>query len=387
MIEESDRIKKISEYFFSIKMKEIRDLEKQGIKIINLGIGNPDLPPPSGVINKMKKASELNCANSYQISIGIDELRNSISNWYKNIYDVIIDPNEEILPLIGSKEGIMHISMCYLNKGDEVLIPNPGYPTYSSISKLLGANIIYYNLYEKNNWLPNLKVLDSMNLTKVKIMWINYPHMPTGANIDLKKLEEIISLAIKNNILLVYDNPYSCITEKYYNFLSIFNAKNSRKIALELNSLSKNYNMPGWRVGMVIGNKNFIRNILKVKSQMDSGMYYPIQMGAIEAMKNNKTKDWFIILHKEYTKRRKIIWEICDLLNIRYSKKNNSGIFVWAKLNNNDNDIMWSEKILKKYNIFITPGRVFGNNGKGYVRISICCPINILIEAKNRISL
>ncbi|WP_185877632.1 pyridoxal phosphate-dependent aminotransferase [Blattabacterium cuenoti] len=386
MIKSSDRINQISEYFFSKKMKEINSIEKNGINVINLGIGNPDITPPYGVIKKMKEASELNNANAYQSYIGLKDLRNSISKWYKKIYKVNLDPNNEILPLIGSKEGIMYISMCYLDKGDQVLIPNPGYPTYSSVSKLLGAKIIYYNLNEKNNWIPDIQFLESLNLSKVKIFWINYPHMPTGANIQFMELKKIVSFAIKNRILIVYDNPYSCITDnKNGSFLSIFNIRESKNVALELNSLSKNYNMPGWRVGMVIGKKKFIKNILKINSQMHSGMYYPIQIGAIEAMRNDL--NWFKIINNEYSNRRKIIWNICDFFKMKYSKKNNSGIFVWARLNNNEDDIVWSEKILNKYHIFITPGSIFGTNGKGYVRFSICCPIEILKVAKNRIFL
>ncbi|WP_185855751.1 pyridoxal phosphate-dependent aminotransferase [Blattabacterium cuenoti] len=382
MIVSAKRMNKISEYFFSKKKKEIHDIEKNGIKVINLGIGNPDLLPPYSVIKKMKESSEFPYSNTYQKYIGIEKLRKSISDWYFNMYKVCVDPKNEILPLMGSKEGIMHISLSYLNKGDQVLVPNPGYPVYSSISKLLEAKIIYYDLYESGNWLPNLQLLESLNLSKVKIMWVNYPHMPTGATIALNDLERIVTFAIKNKILLVYDNPYSFIlNDKRY--LSIFNANKSKDIALELNSLSKSYNMPGWRVGMVIGKKEFINNILKVKSQMDSGMYYPIQIGAVEAMKHGE--DWFNKINKEYLKRRKIIWDICDYMNLEYSKKC-SGIFVWAKLKgSNPNDYIWTEKFLNKYHIFITPGRIFGNNGKGYVRFSICCPIELLCKAKNRI--
>ncbi|WP_185861537.1 pyridoxal phosphate-dependent aminotransferase [Blattabacterium cuenoti] len=377
MIVAAKRTNQISEYFFSEKMKEIYHFEKNGIKIINLGIGNPDLIPPSGVIHKMKKASELKHANTYQKYIGIEALRNAISNWYKKVYRVNVDPKNEILPLMGSKEGIMLISMSYLDKGDEVLIPDPGYPPYSSVSKLLDAKIVYYNLCENENWIPVLK-----NLSKAKIMWINYPHMPTGATIPFEKLEEIVFFSKKNHVLLVHDNPYSFILNEERP-LSIFNVKGAKDVALELNSLSKSYNMPGWRVGMIIGKKEFIHNILKIKSQMDSGMYYPIQIGAIEAL--NHDSKWFEKLNIEYIKRRKIIWEICDYLNLKYTIKS-SGIFVWAKITDtNKNDHIWSDKFLKTYHIFVTPGRVFGNNGKGYVRFSMCCPIKILEQAKNRI--
>ncbi|WP_185866270.1 pyridoxal phosphate-dependent aminotransferase [Blattabacterium cuenoti] len=382
MIVASKKMNQVSEYFFSEKMKEINHFEKNGIKIINLGIGNPDLLPPKGVIDKMKKASELKHSNTYQSYIGIEELRNSISNWYEKTYQVNVDPKNEILPLMGSKEGIMHISMSYLDKGDQVLIPNPGYPTYSSISRLLEAEIIYYNLYEDRNWTPDINLLENNNHTKVKIMWINYPHMPTGATITFDKLEKIVLFAKRNRILLVHDNPYSFILN-CERPLSIFNVKGAKDISLELNSLSKSYNMPGWRVGMIIGKKEFIKNILKVKSQMDSGMYYPIQIGAIEAM--NHDSKWFEKLNKEYLQRRRIIWEICDYLNLEYQKKS-SGIFVWARITGPEkNDRIWSDEFLRNHHIFITPGRVFGNNGKGYVRFSMCCPVKILEQAKNRI--
>ncbi|AFJ90739.1 pyridoxal phosphate-dependent aminotransferase [Blattabacterium sp. (Blaberus giganteus)] len=379
MIVAAKRTHKISEYFFSEKMKEIHNLEKNGVKIINLGIGNPDLLPPYGVVHKMKKASELKHANTYQSYIGIEAFRHSISNWYKKVYQVDVDPENEILPLMGSKEGIMYISMSYLNKGDKVLISDPGYPTYSSISKLLEAKIVYYDLYENDNWVPRL---ENISNTKAKMMWINYPHMPTGATISFEELEKIVFFAKKNHVLLVHDNPYGFILNQERP-LSIFNVKGAKNIALELNSLSKSYNMPGWRVGMIIGKKEFIKNILKVKSQMDSGMYYPIQIGAIEAM--NHDSKWFEKLNIEYLKRRKIIWDICDFLNLKYTIKS-SGIFVWAKITDaNKNDYIWSKKFLETYHIFVTPGRVFGHNGKGYVRFSMCCPVKILEQAKNRI--
>ncbi|WP_185856436.1 pyridoxal phosphate-dependent aminotransferase [Blattabacterium cuenoti] len=381
MIVVAKRMHQISEYFFSEKMRVIHNLEKKGIQVINLGIGNPDLLPPSNVIPKMKVASELEYANTYQSYIGIENFRHAISIWYKKIYQVDIDPENEVLPLMGSKEGIMHVSMSYLDKGSKVLIPDPGYPTYSSISNLLEAEIIYYNLHEEGDWCPDLQLLYKKNFSNVKIMWINYPHMPTGATISLEKLEEIVFFAKKNHILLVHDNPYSFILNKCP--LSIFNVKEAKDIALELNSLSKSYNMAGWRVGMIIGKKEFIQNIIKVKSQMDSGMYYPIQIGAIEAM--NQNSEWFENINIEYTKRRKIIWEICDHLCLKYRRKS-SGIFVWAKITSLDqNDRKFSDEILNRYHIFITPGSVFGNNGKGYVRFSMCCSVNTLKKAKNRI--
>ncbi|WP_185851231.1 pyridoxal phosphate-dependent aminotransferase [Blattabacterium cuenoti] len=383
---ESTRMDQISEYFFSEKMREIRLLEKKGIKIINLGIGNPDLLPPSGVIHQMKIASERNNANTYQNYVGIDSFRKAVSIWYKRTYQVDVDPNREILPLMGSKEGVMHISLSYLNRGNSVLIPDPGYPTYSSITKLLESEIIYYNLYESENWCPNIQDLENnKDITNVKIMWINSPHMPTGSTLTFDKLEEIVLFAKKNHILLVHDNPYSLLLlNNRKKPLSIFNIDGAKDVSLELNSLSKSYNMPGWRVGMIIGKGDFIKNIVKVKSQMDSGMFFPIQIGAIEAF--NYGEKWFKKLNMEYIRRRKVIWEICDRLHLKYNK-NSSGIFVWARITEkiDKDDNKWSEKILKNYHIFITPGRIFGKNGKGYVRLSMCCPFEVLEEAKNRI--
>ncbi|AER40397.1 MAG: aminotransferase class I/II-fold pyridoxal phosphate-dependent enzyme [Flavobacteriales bacterium] len=382
MILVAKRIHKISEYFFSEKMRYIQNLENKGIEVINLGIGNPDLLPPNGVIHKMKKASEIKEANTYQSSIGIESLRKAISDWYGKTYKVNVDHEKEVLPLMGSKEGIMYISLSYLDKGNQVLIPNPGYPIYSSISKLLGSEIIYYDLHDREDWSPNIKFLEKKNLSNVKIMWINYPHMPTGATLTFEKLEEIVFFAKRNRILLVHDTPYSFLLNNQRP-LSVFNVKGAKEFSLELNSLSKSYNMAGWRVGMIIGKKEFIKNIIKVKSLMDSGMYYPIQMGAIEAM--NQNSEWFKKLNIEYFKRKRIIWEICDRLYLEYRRKS-SGIFVWARITDFDkNDREWSDKILKDYHIFITPGSIFGDNGKGYVRLSMCCPVKVLEKAKNRI--
>ncbi|YCJ93418.1 MAG: pyridoxal phosphate-dependent aminotransferase [Candidatus Karelsulcia muelleri] len=375
----SFNLKKISEYYFSKKNKELKFLEKKGKKIINLGIGNPDLFPPLGVIKTMKKASENENANKYQEYLGIPNLRKKFSEWYYKNYKIDLNPKNEILPLMGSKEGILYTSMAYINKNDYVLIPNPGYPTYTSISKLIGGKIIYYSLIEKNKWLPNLFEINKFNLNKVKIFWINYPHMPTGAKINIEELEKIVFFSIKNNILLVHDNPYSFILND--NPISIFNIKKSKDVSLELNTLSKSYNMAGWRIGMIAGKKNILENIIKIQSQVHSGMYFPIQKGAIEAMKFNN--NWFISQNKEYSKRRNIIWEICDLLKISYYK-NSAGLFVWGKLNNK-NDILWTNKILYKYKIFITPGSIFGSNGKGYVRLSLCCKKQFLKTAKKRI--
>lgn len=382
MIHPSKRIIEINEYFFSLKMKKILKLQKRGIKIINMGIGNPDLLPPKEVIKKMQEASKLKNANKYQSYNGITKLRQNISLWYKHKYGVNINSDSEILPLIGSKEGIMHISMSYLNIGDSVLIPNPGYPTYTSVSKIMQTKIIKYKLNKKNNWQIDLQEIEKIkNLKKCKILWINSTHMPTGSVMSKNNILDILKFSKKNKILLVNDNPYSLINNS--NPISIFQFDKKKEISLELNSLSKCYNMAGWRIGMVLGNKTFIKNILKTKSQMDSGMYLPIQFGAIEALQ--QTNKWNYEIDLIYSKRKKIIHQICDIMKLSYNS-NSKGIFVWAKLpRKNSNDINWCDNVFNEKNIFITPGSIFGSEGKGYVRISMCCPTKEIIEAKRRI--
>ena len=282
---------------------------------------------------------------------------------------------------MGSKEGIMHISMAFLNVGDSVLIPNPGYPTYSSITNLVQANPVYYDLKAENNWLPNIKELEKNDLTKVKLMWLNYPHMPTGAKCDLSLLKELVDFARKHEILLVNDNPYSFILND--NPVSILNLEGAKEYCLELNSLSKTFNMSGWRIGMVLGSKQNISNILKVKSNMDSGMFYPIQKGAIAVL--NSTNTWFDQINKIYNERRILVWKLADSLNCRYDRLS-SGLFVWAKIQGNKKSKEFTDDLLYKHNIFIAPGDIFGSNGEGYVRFSLCATKELLIKAINRIN-
>ncbi|APD06163.1 LL-diaminopimelate aminotransferase [Flavobacteriaceae bacterium UJ101] len=381
MIQTAQRLQHIKEYYFSIKLKEIKRRNEAGENIINLGIGSPDLLPPTSVIKALQNTSEELLANKYQSYIGTDDLRKEISNWYAKHFNISLNPSNEILPLLGSKEGIMHISMTFLNKGDCVLVPNPGYPTYSSVSNLVEASILSYDLEESNHWLPSLEQLKSMPLDQVKIMWINYPNMPTGAKGDQNILEELIQLAIKHNFIIVNDNPYSFILND--DPISILQLKDAKKCCLELNSLSKLYNMAGWRVGMVSGNEKLITEILKVKSNVDSGMYLPIQKGAIEALK--QPKSWFDQLNQEYRNRRKLVWEICDHLNLSYDK-NRSGMFIWAKIQNKQNSIDWCEEKLNTNKVFITPGTIFGSNGEGYVRFSLCAPAEVLKESLDRLT-
>lgn len=382
MIETAQRLKAIKEYYFSTKLKEIKRRNEAGENIINLGIGNPDLLPPNSVIRALQNSSEEVLANQYQPYSGTDGLRQEMSNWYAKHFDVMLNPTNEILPLLGSKEGLMQIAMTFLNKGDAVLLPNPGYPTYSSVSNLVEATIFSYDLKENHNWLPSLEQLKSMPLDQIKIMWINYPNMPTGSKGDRDVLEELIQLAIKHHFIIVNDNPYSFILND--NPISILQLKNAKKCCLELNSLSKLYNIAGWRVGMVSGHEKFITEILKVKSNIDSGMYLPIQKGAIEALKESKS--WFDKLNQEYEKRRKLVWELCNHLNLSYNK-NSSGMFVWAKIQTKQHSMDWCEEKLNMYKVFITPGIIFGSNGEGFVRISLCSPIDVLEELLNRLKL
>ena len=381
MIDRASRIKYIEEYYFSKKLKEVFSLEKQGKPIINMGIGSPDIPPDRQVINALKKSLSHPKASMYQSYQGLPELRKAISYFYKNNYNVTVDYSSEVLPLMGSKEGIMHISMAFLNKGDQVLIPNPGYPTYSSITKILEAEPVFYDLVEENNWQPDWKYLESIDSNKIKLMWINYPNMPTGAKTDLNTLDRLIDWAISRKIILVNDNPYSFILND--NPISILSRKGAFEVCLELNSLSKTFNMAGWRVGMLLGNKDYIKDVVKIKSNMDSGMFYGIQIGAIASL--NLKKDWFKSLNKIYFKRREKVFELAKKLNTSFDK-NISGLFVWAKLNEDVKSTeKFIDKILYKHNIFITPGSIFGSNGERFIRLSLCVEEKIIEEAINRL--
>ena len=379
MIERASRIKHIEEYYFSKKLKEVFSLEKQGKPIINMGIGSPDIPPDRQVINALKKSLSHPKASMYQSYQGLPELRKAISNFYKNNYNVTVDYSSEVLPLMGSKEGIMHISMAFLNKGDQVLIPNPGYPTYSSVTKILEAEPIFYDLVEKNNWQPDWKYLESIDSNKIKLMWLNYPNMPTGAKTDLNTLDRLIGWAKSRKIILVNDNPYSFILND--NPISILSRKGAFEVCLELNSLSKTFNMAGWRVGMLLGNKNYIKDVVKIKSNMDSGMFYGVQKGAIEALKSST--QWLKELNAIYEKRRQLVWQLATQLGCDFDKKT-SGMFVWAKLPQGIDSEQFIDELLYKKNIFIAPGAIFGSNGNGYVRFSLCASEKSINEAIKR---
>jgi aspartate/methionine/tyrosine aminotransferase len=379
--EKANRLKNVEEYYFSTKLKEVRSLISKGKPIINLGIGSPDLQPPREVIEAISKASLNPNNHGYQSYQGIPELRESIANFYEKHYNVKLDKDHEILPLMGSKEGILHISMAFLNKGDQVLIPNPSYPTYTSVTKLVEAEPIFYNLTEENNWLPDCEAIEKMDLSKVKIMWVNYPHMPTGTNPTDDLFKKLITFAKKHQILLVNDNPYSFILND--DPKSILSFEGAKEIAIELNSLSKTFNMAGWRVGMVLGNEENLKSILQVKSNMDSGMYLGIQKGAIAAL--NLPIEWFKSINNIYAKRREIVWKICDVLQCSYVK-NSSGLFVWAKIPKGRSSNEFTDKLLYDKNVFVAPGTVFGENGEGYIRFSICVVEEKIQEVLTRVS-
>lgn len=375
----AQRLHTVKEYYFSRKLKEVRALISEGAPVINLGIGSPDLPPDPSVVSALKQSLSNPSAHKYQSYQGLPELRQAISSFYKKNYNVLLDAEAEILPLMGSKEGIMHISMAYLNEGDAVLIPNPGYPTYSSVTKLMGATPIFYDLKAESQWQPNVSVLEQMDLSKVKLMWVNYPHMPTGTLGSEDHLRALVEFAKKRNILLVNDNPYSFILND--NPKSIFNIEGAKDVCLELNSLSKSFNMAGWRVGMLSGAAHHITNVIKVKSNMDSGMFYGVQQGAIAAL--NVSKTWFEHLNAVYSKRRALVWQLADQLECIFDK-NTAGMFVWAKLPEGLDAEQFIDNLLIEKNIFIAPGTIFGSNGAGYVRFSLCAPEESIKEAINR---
>ncbi len=380
MIEVADRLNSVEEYYFSKKLREVNLLTANGKPVINLGIGSPDMQPPQKVIDALTAGLLDKNAHKYQSYQGLPELRQAIANFYKANYAVNLSPNTEVLPLMGSKEGIMHISMTYLNKGDAVLIPNPGYPTYQSVTKLLEATPVFYELDASNNWLPDFKALEQLDLTKVKLMWVNYPHMPTGAKPNKYVFEELVAFAKRHDILVVNDNPYSFVLND--NPTSILSVEGSKDVCLELNSLSKTFNMAGWRVGMVLGNNEHINNILKVKSNMDSGMFYGIQKGAIEALKCSNM--WFSTLNSVYKQRRDLVWKLAEALNCTYDE-NAIGLFVWAKLPAYLKAEEFIDLILKENHIFITPGTIFGSKGEGYIRFSLCAQTEDLEEAIARV--
>lgn len=375
------RLHSVEEYYFSRKLREVRELALAGKPIINMAIGSPDLAPPKAVLEALSNTLNIDGAHKYQSYQGLPELRQSICDFYSTKYQATFDASSEVLPLMGSKEGIMHISMAFLNKGDKALIPNPGYPTYTSVTKLLEAEPVFYDLSQANNWEPDFEALEKLDLSKVKIMWVNYPHMPTGASGSKDLFKKLIAFAEKNNILLVNDNPYSFVLNPEP--LSIFSVEGAKNVALELNSLSKTFNMAGWRIGMVLGKKETIDAVLKVKSNMDSGMFQGLQKGAIAAL--NCESSWYTSMNETYAKRRELIWQLAEILGCTYDKKA-TGMFVWSKLPTHiTNAEAFIDKILYDKSVFITPGSIFGSQGAGYIRFSLCIEESKIKEAITRL--
>ena len=380
MMKVANRLNTVQEYYFSKKLREVRALASEGKPIINMGIGSPDLQPPNEVIEAIKKAVDIEGAHKYQSYQGLPEFREAVADFYKTNYEVEVSSNDEILPLMGSKEGILHISMAFLNKGDQVLIPNPGYPTYTSVTNLVEATPVFYELTSENNWEPDFEQLEKEDVSNIKMMWVNYPHMPTGAKATEALFEKLIAFGKKHQILIINDNPYSFVLNN--NPQSILKLRGAKETALELNSLSKSFNMAGWRVGMLLGASSFLKEVLKVKTQMDSGMFYGIQQGAIAALKVSST--WFTAINTIYEKRRKLVWKIADTLGCSYSK-DTTGMFVWAKTPKGVEAESMVDDLLYNKSIFIAPGSIFGSNGEGYIRFSLCVPEDKIKEALERL--
>lgn len=381
IIPPSNRISDVSEYYFSSKLREIRQMAETGIPVINLGIGSPDLEPDESVVKELQVKSEQNGVHSYQPYTGILELRQAFSRWYEKYYSVQLNPGSEILPLIGSKEGLMHIAMAFLNEGDHALVPDPGYPAYHNVTRLAGGIPVSYPIAADNEWLPDLRKIEKMALPNVKIMWVNYPHMPTGQPASMELFNELVSFARKHKILLVNDNPYSFILNEKP--LSILSAIGADEVAIELNSLSKSHNMAGWRMGMVAGKEEYINYLLRFKSQMDSGIYKPLQLAAIQAL--NAKPEWYEKVNHEYRARKSKVHDLLRTLNCQF-KENQQGLFVWAQIPDQESSGRnFSEKILTEKRVFLTPGFIFGEQGNRYIRVSLCQPESVIEEATRRI--
>lgn len=381
-IQVAKRLQHTEEYYFSKKLREIDEMNKAGAQVINLGIGSPDLPPHPSVVAALHENALLPDTHAYQGYKGIPALRLAMANWYQHFYQVTLNPDTEVLPLIGSKEGIMHICMTYLQEGDAALIPNPGYPTYRSAVQLSGATIVEYDLEEKNGWLPDLEALAKTDLSKVKLMWVNYPHMPTGARVNKTFAKALIAFAKQHQILICHDNPYSFILNEHPE--SLLQVEGAKEVVLELNSLSKSSNMAGWRVGMLCGKAEWINEVLRFKSNMDSGMFQPVQMAAVKALELGK--EWYEELNSIYTGRREKVFALLQLLGCTFSK-DQVGLFVWAKIPAGYADgFALSDEVLQKAHVFITPGGIFGSNGNGYIRVSLCKDEKVFEEAIQRIA-
>ena len=382
MIQPADRLSLVSEYYFSRKLKEVAQMNAEGKDIISLAIGSPDMPPSPQTVEKLCEVAHDPNAHGYQMTVGTPELREAMAGFYKRWYNVDLDGKTEVLPLIGSKEGILHVTLAFVNPGDEVLVPNPGYPTYTSLSKILGAKIVNYNLREDNGWQPDFDELEQMDLSKVKLMWTNYPNMPTGGNARMETYERLVAFAKEHNIVVVNDNPYSFILSEEH--LSILQIPGAKDCCIEFNSMSKSHNMPGWRVGMCLTNAQFIQWIMKIKSNIDSGTFRGIQLAAAEALQNDEA--WHREFNIEtYSRRRRYAEQIMDVLGCTYDP-NQVGMFLWGKIPEKYADVEeLTERVLHEARVFITPGFIFGSNGKRYIRISLCAKEEKIQQALDRI--
>ena len=383
-IKPAERLSSISEYYFSTKLKEVAEMNAKGMNVISLGIGSPDLPPSKETVEALCKSAAEDNAHGYQPYVGIPELRKAFADWYKKWFAVDLNPANEIQPLIGSKEGILHISLAFLNPGDGVLVPNPGYPTYSSVSNLVQAKVSTYDLDENNNWQPNFEALEQMDLSNVKLMWVNYPNMPTGASATPELFEKLVAFGKKHGIVICNDNPYSFILNE--NRLSILQVEGAKDICIELNSMSKSHNMPGWRMGMLASNAEFVQWILKVKSNIDSGQFKPMQVAAIAAL--NNSDEWHHKMNIElYKNRRQLAEEILKTLGCTFDESQ-VGMFLWGKIPSNyaDSGVL-ADKVLYESKVFVTPGFIFGDKGNRYIRLSLCANEKMLGEALERVKL
>ena len=380
-IKPANRVGSVQEYYFSKKLKEVAEMNAAGKNVINLGVGSPDLPPSEQTIETLCEHARKANEHGYQPYVGIPELRKGFADWYKTWYDVDLDPKTEIQPLIGSKEGILHISLAFLNPGDGVLVPNPGYPTYSSVSKLVEARLIPYELKEELGWQPDFEELEKMDLSNVKLMWTNYPNMPTGANASVELYEKLVAFGRKHGIIICNDNPYSFILNEHP--LSILSIPGAKEICIEMNSMSKAHNMPGWRMAMLASNAQFVQWILKVKSNIDSGQFKPMQYAAVEAL--SAKKEWYNNMNRVYRSRRDLAGQIMRTLGCEYDE-NQVGMFLWGRIPDSaESGEAIANKVLYEANVFLTPGFIFGSRGERYIRISLCCKNETLEEALKRI--
>ena len=381
-IKPAERLSLVSEYYFSRKLKEVAQMNAEGKDVISLAIGSPDMPPSEKTISKLCEVAQRPDSHGYQITMGIPELRQAMADFYKRWYDVDLDPSKEILPLIGSKEGILHVTLAFVNPGEEVLVPNPGYPTYTSLSKILGAKVVNYDLMEENGWQPDFIQLEKMDLSRVRLMWTNYPNMPTGGNARMETYRKLVDFARRHNIVVVNDNPYSFILNKQP--MSLLQVEGAKDCCIEFNSMSKSHNMPGWRVGMCIANPTFISWILRIKSNIDSGTFRGIQLAAAEALANDD--EWHHEANIEtYARRRQYAEQIMDILGCTYDK-NQVGMFLWGKIPEKyaDSEEL-TELVLHKARVFITPGFIFGSKGQRYIRISLCANESVFAAALQRV--